>query len=145
MTLRPAVLADAPNLVRVFVKARMSWAFLPWEYDVDFMARLFLDHWIPDEDMWVAETDGDIVGLVSLKDAELERLYVLPAWHGKGVGLILLDQAKALSADELWLWVFQENRQARRFYEKHGFVLHHETDGRGNMEKCPDARYVWRK
>jgi len=51
---------------------------------------------------------------------------------------------KGLQGDEVRLWVFQQNRSARSFYERHGFVSEFETDGLGNMEKAPDARYLWR-
>lgn len=41
------------------------------------------------------------------------------------------------------LHVFQQNTGARRFYERHGFVLVEERDGSGNEEKLPDAHYRW--
>jgi hypothetical protein len=37
----------------------------------------------------------------------------------------------------------QRNTRARRFYEARGFVLTEETDGAGNEENEPDARYLW--
>jgi len=45
--------------------------------------------------------------------------------------------------DRLELWVFQRNERARAFYRRHGFVLVEETDGAGNEERTPDARYAW--
>ena len=42
------------------------------------------------------------------------------------------------------LWVFQRNEGARRFYERHGLRLAALTDGAGNEEREPDARYEWR-
>jgi ribosomal protein S18 acetylase RimI-like enzyme len=55
----------------------------------------------------------------------------------------LLEHAKAESPEGLYLWVFQKNEGARRFYERHGFRLAELTDGAGNMEREPDARYEW--
>ena len=66
----------------------------------------------------------------------------LPEAQGQGVGTELLDIAKRASA-RLQLWTFQRNAQARRFYEARGFVLVEQTDGAGNEEKEPDARYLW--
>jgi ribosomal protein S18 acetylase RimI-like enzyme len=40
--------------------------------------------------------------------------------------------------------VFQQNENARRFYEARGFRLEYETDGADNEERMPDARYAWR-
>jgi hypothetical protein len=47
------------------------------------------------------------------------------------------------SSARLQLWTFQRNAQVRRFYESRGFVLVEETDGAGNEEREPDARYLW--
>ena len=46
-------------------------------------------------------------------------------------------------AAHLRLWTFQRNTNARRFYEKYGFMLVEETDGTRNEEKEPDAMYAW--
>ncbi|HXM76070.1 MAG TPA: GNAT family N-acetyltransferase, partial [Thermoanaerobaculia bacterium] len=73
----------------------------------------------------------------------LEKLYVEPDAQNRGVGTALLDQAKALRPDGLYLWVFQKNEGARRLYERHGFRLVKLTDGVGNMEQEPDALYRW--
>jgi GNAT superfamily N-acetyltransferase len=67
---------------------------------------------------------------------------VLPEAQGQGVGTALLDVAKRAVA-RLQLWTFQRNAQARRFYEARGFVVVEQTDGTGNEEKEPDARYLW--
>jgi hypothetical protein len=48
-----------------------------------------------------------------------------------------------LRPDGFQFWVFQQNERARRFYESHGAVAVEFTDGSGNDEKTPDARYRW--
>ncbi len=48
---------------------------------------------------------------------------------------------RSLRPERLEPWVFQENDGARRFYERHGFQLVRLTDGAGNTEQEPDARY----
>ncbi|UYQ95698.1 GNAT family N-acetyltransferase [Chitinophaga horti] len=57
---------------------------------------------------------------------EIERIYVLAAYHGKKVGQILYDKAlevaMARRSSYLWLGVWEENARAIRFYEKNGFV-----------------------
>ncbi|RAJ05460.1 ribosomal protein S18 acetylase RimI-like enzyme [Chitinophaga skermanii] len=57
---------------------------------------------------------------------EIERIYVLAAYHGKKVGQLLYEQAlttaKALHASYLWLGVWEENKRAIGFYAKNGFV-----------------------
>ena len=55
-----------------------------------------------------------------------------------------MDKAKELRPAGFRLWVFQRNDGARRFYERHGLTLVELTDGAGNEEREPDARYDWR-
>jgi len=67
---------------------------------------------------------------------------VAPAAQGRGLGARLLGLAQARAAS-LELQVFQRNQPARAFYERHGFRLVGTTDGAGNEEREPDARYRW--
>jgi ribosomal protein S18 acetylase RimI-like enzyme len=57
----------------------------------------------------------------------LHRYYVKQNWHGKGVALILLEQAiehaKASGAQAMWLGMWRHNQRAFAFYQKHGFNL----------------------
>lgn len=144
--LRRAVEDDAAELTRVFIGTRTAcFYFFEITYDFAILKSLFEDRWIAEMETWVVEVDNAIAGYCSVEGNELNALYVLPQWHGEGVAPMLLNHAKTLSPEEVWLWVFQKNFQAIRFYKKHGFVLDHETDGSSNMEKEPDARYVWRR
>ena len=67
---------------------------------------------------------------------------MLPEVQGRGVGSELLQVAKR-GFNRLQLWTFQRSLGARRFYEARGFALVEETDGAGDEEKEPDARYLW--
>ncbi|MBW8325979.1 MAG: GNAT family N-acetyltransferase [Prolixibacteraceae bacterium] len=57
---------------------------------------------------------------------EIERIYVLKEFHGKGVGQLLYDKALQIArqknVDYVWLGVWEENRRAINFYTKNGFV-----------------------
>ena len=57
---------------------------------------------------------------------EIERIYVSKPFQGKGLGSWMLERLKRLGRAEgkkyLWLGVWEENREAIRFYERHGFV-----------------------
>lgn len=56
---------------------------------------------------------------------ELERIYVVPQFQGKHLGELMLNKAKDISKEKqmdfLWLGVWEKNRNAIRFYERHGF------------------------
>jgi ribosomal protein S18 acetylase RimI-like enzyme len=64
-------------------------------------------------------------GVTGAKPVEVQRIYSDHAWHGRGIGALLMnaciDQARAWHADELWLGVWEENPRAIAFYEKTGF------------------------
>ena len=57
---------------------------------------------------------------------EIERIYVDQAFQGKGLGAILMtkavERAKDLNLQYIWLGVWEKNTDAKRFYERHGFV-----------------------
>jgi GNAT superfamily N-acetyltransferase len=57
---------------------------------------------------------------------ELERLYVLDAWIGRGVGARLmracLDEATARGCVTMWLGVWERNTRALAFYNRWSFV-----------------------
>jgi putative acetyltransferase len=93
-------------------------------------------------ELWGSFDNRQLVGIIAFREGWIDQLYVLPSAQGRGIGTALLQVAK-----ERWqalsLWTFQRNTNARRFYERHGFVLVEETDGSGNEEKEPDARYAW--
>jgi len=96
-----------------------------------------------DQEVWVAEQEGRVIGIASLGGQDLEQLYVLPGEQGQGVGSALLAKAMELRPDELFLWAFQRNKEARTFYEHRGFTAIAWTDGAGNEEHEPDVRYRW--
>ena len=92
---------------------------------------------------WVAERDGEIVGMATAGDAELRNLYVVPAAWGTGIARELmqtaLDWIAARGADEAVLWVGEANARARRFYEREGWTLDVET--RASPLGPPEVRY----
>ena len=57
---------------------------------------------------------------------EIISIYVLPEYIGKGYGNKLLKTAlnelKKMGLNDVFLWVLEENHQARSFYEKNGFI-----------------------
>ena len=81
----------------------------------------------------VAEYKGNLVGVVEIEfnkacpvggivGPELNKLYVLERFCGRGIGRPLMQAAEELVAskgiEEMWLWVLATNERAIRFYEK---------------------------
>jgi GNAT superfamily N-acetyltransferase len=145
--IRPAREDEIEPLTRLFIRARNEMDYLPRVPDeaaVPIAARI-REH----EEVWVAEEDGRLLGFLGIEESTnlggapvLEKLYVEPGDQSRGIGSALLDKAKELRPDELYLWVFQKN-PARRLYERHGFELVRLMDGAENMEREPDALYRW--
>jgi GNAT superfamily N-acetyltransferase len=138
--IRRATREDADAVGDVFVRARDLMTYLPRIPEED---RPKLGRWIVERhEVWVAAEDG-IAGFAGVSPGWLDHLYVDPGLQDRGIGTALLTHAKSLQPDGLQLWVFQKNEGARRFYERHGFRLVELTDGAGNQEREPDARYEW--
>jgi GNAT superfamily N-acetyltransferase len=81
---------------------------------------------------WVAEIDGRIAGTVAIRPkdgatCELKRLYVSKDARGHGVGRALYAHAEAFARgagyERIWLDSSRKFIEARRLYEKNGFVL----------------------
>ncbi|MEJ2162379.1 MAG: GNAT family N-acetyltransferase [Robiginitalea sp.] len=57
---------------------------------------------------------------------EIERFYISEPFQGRGLGGWMLSELVTLAQNEgrkyLWLGVWEENKQAIRFYLRHGFV-----------------------
>jgi GNAT superfamily N-acetyltransferase len=61
--------------------------------------------------------------------ALLDEMYVVPSLRGIGIGSSLLESCCALArgrgVELMEINVDGEDRDARRFYERHGFMCHH--------------------
>jgi len=58
---------------------------------------------------------------------EIWAIYLIEEFWGRGYGKAMLDFAvqelRSAKCKEIFLWVFEENNRARRFYEKHNFCF----------------------
>lgn len=102
----------------------------------------------------VAEDDGNVIGFAASgpeggrSDAEVGQLYALnvhpDAW-GAGVGseLLVATHARLVAwTDEAILWVHPDNDRARRFYERHGWVVTEDTQEEEILGvRVPEVRY----
>jgi GNAT superfamily N-acetyltransferase len=139
--IRPGSPADADAIGRIFVRARDSMTYLP---RIPVGDRPQLGGWITARhEVWIIELGGRAMGFAGLSPGWLDHLYIDPDSQGRGFGSMLLQHAKGLQPHGLQLWVFQRNAGARRFYEHHDFRLEKMTDGSSNMEREPDALYLW--
>lgn len=80
------------------------------------------------------------------ESAEIVALHSLSGSWGSGIGKAVMDRAiediRQKRFKCIYLWVFTENRRARRFYEKCGFV----SDGErhiSSFDEAEEMRYVY--
>ena len=144
-TVRQVRSSDATDCAAVYLRSRaFALPTVPVVHAPGEVRRWMADEVIGRSDVWVAEVDGVITGLMVLDHGWIEQLYVDPAWLGRGLGDRFLDIARQRAGGAgLQLWTFQVNEPAVRFYARHGFVEAERTDGAGNEERSPDVRLVW--
>jgi GNAT superfamily N-acetyltransferase len=77
--------------------------------------------------------------------AELYALYVRPAWWSTGTGRALMERVLARTSAagflSISLWVLQDNRRARRFYERAGFAPDGATNVLDRLGCVTELRY----
>jgi GNAT superfamily N-acetyltransferase len=147
VTFRRATEADARAAADLWLRARKAAVGVipPTIHDDDDVRAWFESHVVRDAELWVAEDRaGALVGILVLEGRRLDQLYVEPTMTGRGIGTGLVKLAKHHRPAGLQLWTFASNTGAQRFYERHGFVETHRTDGRDNEEGAPAILYVWR-
>jgi ribosomal protein S18 acetylase RimI-like enzyme len=109
-------------------------AYLDRTFDVGKIRRSMDD---PRNSYWLGFADGLPVGYAKLKypsitsslegkdAAQLQKIYVLKDFLGRGIGKCLLqivvDHAVNRQIENLWLDVLKENTRAVLFYEREGF------------------------
>ncbi len=101
--------------------------------------------------------DGMIIGtsgfgksrMQNMQDyGEVISLYLLPEYMKKGYGRQLLQavisELENMGFDKVFLWVLEENRNARRFYERFGFIQneHFLINSIGNRELKEVQYYI---
>lgn len=147
--LRPASVTEAEPVTTLFIDTHVRHLpFLP-RPPRDKIVPMMRDIVLPAGRTWVLDHAGELLAMLTLADGDdgalwIRHLYVAEAAVGRGLGTHLL--AFALGAPQrggrpVRLWTFQANAGARRFYERHGFMPLRFTDGRDNIERCPDVLY----
>ncbi|MEW6266575.1 MAG: GNAT family N-acetyltransferase [Thermodesulfobacteriota bacterium] len=166
MELRPAGWADAEGIARLHAE---SWR----DSYRGILTDEYLDHWVFEDRLalWrkrfedpktdprlvlLIEDQGGLLGFVCvLLDADprwgalLDNLHIRPDFRGQGLGRKLMAEAAAWVVERrpgsgLYLWVFEDNFRARRFYERLGGAAGERraadaSDGR----KVMAVRYSW--
>ncbi|MEM8742792.1 MAG: GNAT family N-acetyltransferase, partial [Pseudomonadota bacterium] len=81
-----------------------------------------------------------VAGFAILQGPCLAALYTKAP--GQGHGRALLDAVKTRRPDGFYLWCFEPNDGAQRFYRREGMRETGRTEGE-NAEGLPDIRFDW--
>jgi N-acetylglutamate synthase-like GNAT family acetyltransferase len=145
-TLRQANSTDAARIADILIGTRSSFMLYAPSVHSEAEVRDWVHtHLIPTGGVTVAERKEEVVGLVAVStDGNyqwIDQMSVHPLLVGHGIGARLLKYVVATSTLPIRLYTFQANLDARRFYERHGFLAVEFTDGQANEERCPDVLY----
>jgi GNAT superfamily N-acetyltransferase len=136
--LRPATIEDhefALHVTEVCMReyAERTWGSWDRRADLDLSIDEVIQH---------SGTDIGLLGVERHSDHwRIDKLYVLPSHQNRGIGSHLIEGLKqrgGAAGVELRLTVLEVN-PARRFYERHGFVLVRAITPRHHMCWNPDA------
>ena len=141
IAIRSARGADAARCAEIFLRGRRQ-AF-PWQPADRFGLDDYYDC-VREDSVLVAETEGTVVGFVSLDPREgvIHNLFIDPGWHKRGIGSALLREALGLlrsSRRPAELACAVRNAAARAFYERNGWTPV------GAPPNQPDAMVLYRR
>ncbi len=83
--------------------------------------------------LWLASSGTETIGCIALRplplpdapSGEVKRLYVRPAWRGKGIADLLLDELHTYAAEAGYRWIYLDSKDdleaAQRFYKRRGY------------------------
>jgi GNAT superfamily N-acetyltransferase len=145
-TIRPASPNESGTIADVFLR---SWKTLmpdiPIGHTDEQVHAWIANSVMADKRVFVATENDAVIAMMAIsEDGEggwIDHLYVAPESVGRGVGTALLGHALAILRAPVWLYTFQGNERARRFYELRGFKAVKFGDGAGNEVGLPDVLY----
>jgi putative acetyltransferase len=92
---------------------------------------------------WIACTDDQqIVGFMGLSGSDMESLFLLPEFQGRGIGTSLVEHAQTLH-DVLKVDVNEQNGAAFEFYLARGFKLESRSERDRQQRPYPLLRMTW--
>jgi GNAT superfamily N-acetyltransferase len=149
--IRPAIAEDVGFLADVVIEATRAQGRLPGDFDEREWRNGFAE-WtmlslrgeIPGSTTSVVEVDNQRAGRVRITRTagciELSGIQLLPEVQGHGIGTAIIEDLKAQAAAvgiPVDLAVEKDNPQARKLYERLGFVQVDETEDECKLQWNP--------
>jgi ribosomal protein S18 acetylase RimI-like enzyme len=127
MMIRPVAARDVHAIAELQVRAwRAEHDGFVDEADMPTLDdRIGLWNGVRPGEAWLAEREGEIIGVVGVASGEIGVLHVDPD-TGDGADDLLLTHATTVLRDAghsvALLWTFRENQHSRALYERHGWA-----------------------
>jgi putative acetyltransferase len=145
--LRPYQSSDEPSALALWQR---SWQQAYPQIDFSKRVDWFREHWGDlrlDSKIVIAESEAapdHLAGFVAVspRTGYLDQIVVAPEVQHHGVGKALIDAAKQIGREGLYLHVNKDNERALDFYKKCGFVIAGEDVNR--RSGAPVYMMTWR-
>lgn len=132
--IRKATAQDASRLAEILIFTKRMYYRPIFQNDkVSFgemqvfpLAQGYIENAEKLKNIWVYD-DEFVKGMIHIEKDRIEELYVDFFFQNSGIGAKLLDFA-IQKFDVRYLFVLEKNRNAIRFYQKHGFSLTSERE-----------------
>jgi hypothetical protein len=110
--IRRASASDSEAIADLYLTAREAASpYVPMPAHTDGEVRDWISNLVvPTLDVWLAEGENGVVGLLVIDRDWIDQLYVEPSLPTRGIGRNLLDFAKSERPTGLRLWTFDSNR-----------------------------------
>jgi GNAT superfamily N-acetyltransferase len=148
-----------PGAIGKIVELHATYYYDHWGFDITFETQVarelaeFLSRFDARIDaFWTARVQGRFAGSVAIdghsastEGARLRWLIVDPAGHGHGIGSSLVSRAVTFCRDaghaRAFLWTFRGLDEARRLYEREGFLLTEEHEVNQWGQKITEQKF----
>ena len=131
MRLRQATDADDDFCLQLNIATMREYIEPLYGWDIDEQRRLHVRYFEPERLLIIEDDNGAAIGLLEVSDngdhLYVSRIEVRPEAQGHGVGTAVMD-GLIREGRTIRLRVFKNNVRARRFYERLGFIVDHESD-----------------
>lgn len=146
--LRKAQRDDAERIADIYLASRKRYLpYAPLAHTDEAIYLWVREKLIPTGNVIVALQGGCILGFMATSEdgahGWIDHLYLDPEMVGRGLGSVLVEEAKSTLRGPIRLYTFQDNNKGRRFYSRHGFREIDFSDGSSNEERVADVLLEW--
>ncbi len=140
--IRPMTLQDVARVGEIWLEASIkSHDFVPADFWRD-NHKTMVEELLPQAEGYVHVDAARIDGFLTVAGDFIHCLFVEPQSQRHGIGASLLRHLKQ-SRQTLRLHVYQQNRDATRFYVSHGFIITGEATCQHSG--CAEFKMQWSK